>query len=100
MPCKSKIRDLKLRVAGVLLAAGIASVLLLEGLWPAATSAGIARVPANDSSERVHFEDITQKAGINFIHYTGAFGKKYLPETMGPGCAFIDYDNDGYPTSC
>ena len=52
---------------------------------------------ANDRSGTIHFEDITQKAGINFTHYTGAFGKKYLPETMGPGCAFIDYDNDGYP---
>jgi enediyne biosynthesis protein E4 len=45
----------------------------------------------------VHFVDITQQAGINFVHYTGAFGKKYLPETMGAGCAFIDYDNDGKP---
>ena len=45
----------------------------------------------------VQFEDITQKAGIRFIHNNGAFGKKYLPETMGPGVAFIDYDNDGYP---
>ncbi|HEY6292512.1 MAG TPA: CRTAC1 family protein [Terriglobia bacterium] len=50
---------------------------------------------AADSS--VHFVDITQRAGINFVHYTGAFGKKYLPETMGAGCAFIDYDNDGNP---
>jgi len=41
--------------------------------------------------------DITQQAGINFVHYTGAFGKKFLPETMGAGCAFIDYDNDGNP---
>jgi hypothetical protein len=48
-----------------------------------------------DSS--VHFVDITQKSGINFVHYTGAFGKHYLPETMGAGCAFIDYDNDQYP---
>src|SRR5207244_8357564 len=30
-------------------------------------------------------------------HNNGAFGKKYLPETMGPGCAFINYDNDGWP---
>ena len=45
----------------------------------------------------VHFTDITQKAGINFTHHSGAFGKKYLPETMGSGCAFIDYDADGYP---
>ena len=45
----------------------------------------------------VHFTDVTQQAGIRFVHNNGAFGKKYLPETLGPGCAFIDYDNDGYP---
>jgi enediyne biosynthesis protein E4 len=45
----------------------------------------------------VRFVDVTHQAGINFVHYTGAFGKKYLPETMGAGCAFIDYDNDGHP---
>src|SRR5215472_3944877 len=45
----------------------------------------------------IHFTDITQSAGIRFTHNNGAFGAKYLPETMGPGCAFIDYDNDGYP---
>jgi hypothetical protein len=44
----------------------------------------------------VHFADITQKAGIHFTYNNGAFGKKYLPETMGPGVAFIDYDNDGW----
>ena len=45
----------------------------------------------------ITFRDITAQAGIHFVHNNGAFGKKYLPETMGPGCAFIDYDNDGYP---
>ena len=45
----------------------------------------------------VRFTDITRSSGINFIHHNGAFGSKYLPETLGPGCAFIDYDNDGYP---
>ncbi len=44
-----------------------------------------------------HFRDVTAQAGIHFTHNNGAFGKKWLPETMGPGCAFIDYDNDGYP---
>ncbi|HTT21893.1 MAG TPA: CRTAC1 family protein [Candidatus Sulfotelmatobacter sp.] len=46
---------------------------------------------------QVHFRDITTEAGIRFTHNNGAFGKKWLPETMGPGCAFIDYDNDGDP---
>src|SRR5262252_8571725 len=45
----------------------------------------------------VRFTDITQSSGIKFVHHNGAFGGKYLPETLGPGCAFIDYDNDGYP---
>ncbi len=45
---------------------------------------------------QVQFRDITQAAGIHFTHNNGAFGKKYLPETMGPGVAFIDYDNDGW----
>jgi enediyne biosynthesis protein E4 len=45
----------------------------------------------------ITFRDITAQAGIHFTHNNGAFGKKWLPETMGPGCAFIDYDNDGFP---
>jgi enediyne biosynthesis protein E4 len=48
-------------------------------------------------AQQIQFSDITTKAGIRFTHNNGAFGKKWLPETMGPGCAFIDYDNDGYP---
>jgi hypothetical protein len=48
-------------------------------------------------AQQIHFRDITTQAGIHFTHNNGAFGKKWLPETMGPGCAFIDYDNDGYP---
>ncbi|MGH9511199.1 MAG: CRTAC1 family protein [Terriglobales bacterium] len=48
-------------------------------------------------AQRIQFRDITAQAGIHFKHNNAAFGKKYLPETMGPGCAFIDYDNDGWP---
>jgi hypothetical protein len=54
-------------------------------------------VSASGSAQTIHFRDITAQAGIHFTHNNGAFGKKWLPETMGPGCAFIDYDNDGYP---
>ena len=45
---------------------------------------------------QVRFTDITGEAGIRFIHNNGAYGKKYLPETMGSGCAFFDYDADGW----
>jgi hypothetical protein len=48
-------------------------------------------------AQTITFRDITVEAGIRFTHNNGAFGKKWLPETMGPGCAFIDYDNDGWP---
>ena len=48
-------------------------------------------------SQRIEFRDITAQAGIHFVHNNAAFGKKWLPETLGAGCAFIDYDNDGYP---
>ena len=49
------------------------------------------------AEETITFRDITAQAGIHFTHNNGAFGQKWLPETMGPGCAFIDYDNDGWP---
>jgi hypothetical protein len=48
------------------------------------------------SAPTIQFRDATQRAGIHFVHNNGAYGKKYLPETMGPGVAFIDYDNDGW----
>jgi hypothetical protein len=48
-------------------------------------------------AQQIKFRDVTAQAGIRFVHNNGAFGKKYLPETMGPGCAFIDFDNDGWP---
>jgi enediyne biosynthesis protein E4 len=56
-----------------------------------------AQAPGGAGTPSITFRDVTQKAGIRFVHNNGAFGKKYLPETMGPGVAFIDYDNDGWP---
>ena len=45
------------------------------------------------------FTDVTAQAGIRFTHNSGKAGKKWLPETMGAGCAWFDFDNDGCPTS-
>ncbi|PYX32671.1 MAG: CRTAC1 family protein [Acidobacteria bacterium] len=61
-------------------------------LWLAAS---LFLFPAG--AQTITFADITSQSGIRFTHNNGAFGKKWLPETMGPGCAFIDYDNDGWP---
>jgi predicted secreted protein len=44
----------------------------------------------------IEFTDVSAEAGVRFKHNSGAFGKKYLPETIGSGCAFLDYDNDGW----
>ncbi len=40
--------------------------------------------------------NVTAAAGIDFQHNSGAFDAKYLPETLGAGCAFLDYDGDGW----
>ncbi|MFY9559066.1 MAG: CRTAC1 family protein [Terriglobales bacterium] len=40
--------------------------------------------------------DVTSAAGLRFRHHSGAFGGKFLPETLGSGCAFLDYDADGW----
>ncbi|MFL6416056.1 MAG: CRTAC1 family protein [Bryobacteraceae bacterium] len=45
----------------------------------------------------VQFREISSTAGLKFTHHNGGFGKKYLPETMGSGAAFVDLDGDGWP---
>lgn len=47
-------------------------------------------------SGAIRFVDVTSQAGIHFRHNSGAFGQKYLPETMGSGVCVLDYDNDGW----
>jgi hypothetical protein len=70
------------------------------------TRTGAAVIPNPDEPKEVDFEsaakppdvqfsDITDAAGIRFVHCNGSFGLKLLPETMGSGCAFLDFDNDG-----
>ena len=53
--------------------------------------------PAGPTASAVHFTDVTDAAGIRFRHTNGASGRFYLAETMGAGCAFLDYNNDGKP---
>src|SRR5437867_2732063 len=55
-----------------------------------------ARKAAKFPVPEVKFTDITAKAGIRFQHTCGGFGKKLLPEALGSGVAFLDFDNDGH----
>jgi enediyne biosynthesis protein E4 len=70
---------------------GMAGLASSSGLF----HSGILAAQTN-SGPGFRFTDVTVPAGLNFQHNTGAFGGKYLPETMGSGCAFLDYDGDGW----
>ncbi len=82
-----------------IVAAVCSFLLCFSSLFPSNAHAQNTKAGANgqDAQAGVQFVDVTAKAGIRFTHNNGAFGKKFLPETIGPGVAFIDYDNDGWP---
>src|SRR3954447_6632709 len=61
------------------------------------TGVGVPQAPPPVPVPAVRFTDWTAKTGVRFTHTNGAFGQKLLPETMGSGVAFFDYDNDGRP---
>ena len=52
--------------------------------------------PIPSSPLGFQFADVTNPAGIQFRQNSGAYGGKLLPETLGSGCAFLDYDGDGW----
>lgn len=64
---------------------------------PAAIDTPQGREKSQASAPTVKWTDITTEAGLEFVHTSGAAGGKLLPETMGSGCAFLDYNNDGHP---
>ncbi|HXW07743.1 MAG TPA: CRTAC1 family protein [Vicinamibacterales bacterium] len=65
------------------------------GVAAAALAPALRAQPAPAPDFR--FADVTGPAGIRFVHNSGAYGGKLLPETLGSGCAFLDYDADGWP---
>jgi hypothetical protein len=62
----------------------------------AAAAAALPRALLAQPGPACHFTDVTAAAGLRFVHNSGAYGGKLLPETLGSGCAFLDYDNDGW----
>jgi hypothetical protein len=79
---------------GVLIIAGLFVALILV-MFPGPER---RTIKSETREAKVRFTDITDKAGIHFAHTNGLDNsKKLLPETMGSGVAFIDYNNDGKP---
>ena len=74
------------RPLGALSDAGIAAVLCLGA--PAGGAAQPAPLPA------IEYVDVAEQVGVDFQHVTGASGRRYFPETMGSGVAFVDFDGD------
>jgi hypothetical protein len=64
------------------------------GIGTAVSPSRIFAEPAGDPG--FHLTNVTSAAGIQFQHNSGAYGGKLLPETLGSGCAFLDYDRDGW----
>ncbi|MGB6391648.1 MAG: CRTAC1 family protein [Candidatus Acidiferrales bacterium] len=58
-------------------------------------AAGGRMIPREAGSSSVAFVDVARSAGISFIHDRAASAEKYLIETMGAGCGWIDYDQNG-----
>src|SRR5215472_15355859 len=71
---------------------GLSAVVLLGG------AAAARQTPSSSSSEKPFpgkFTDVTSTLGVHFNYHSSHTPKHYLPETMGPGVALFDYDNDG-----
>jgi len=64
--------------------------------WQALPAAGPGAPFLQAQGPLFALRDVTSQAGISFAHNSGAYGGKLLPETLGSGCAFLDYDGDGF----
>ena len=67
---------------------------LVFGLLIGSSSVAQASATADDCP--VRFLDRAADSGVDFVHDSGALGGKFLPETMGAGAAWLDYDGDGW----
>ena len=73
--------------AGTVVVSLCGLLIALPGTWRASTAA--------DFENAGKFSDISEKAGVHFLHRASHTSRKYLPETMGSGAALFDFDNDG-----
>lgn len=69
--------------------------LMLNSLWLTYPEASGYPTPTQNDKVYPQLVDVTVETGIQFKHVHGGSGERYYVETMGSGCAFLDYDNDG-----
>lgn len=96
-------RALKWSLVAIVSISAIVTVVIVVVNWPKPEVQGeetkIVEATVRDVKHidvpRNIFRDATDDAGIHFVHVNGAYGDKLLPETMGGGVAFFNFDNDG-----
>ena len=78
------------------IAAALGGAALLASVTLAAPLPGVPGQPGPPGPRGPVFTDVTTPSGVRFVHNSGAFGQKYLPETLGSGGLFLDVDGDGW----
>jgi hypothetical protein len=87
------MRRRRLQAAAII--GGLAVVASLGAAWQIRRQGLRAEEARRAPVAAARFLDVTERAGVHFRHENGARGQKWLPETMGSGCAFLDFDGDG-----
>jgi len=93
---------ISLMIVGGLVLLGLITWLVVNRDEPVETLQEVPRTQAQSLSAAndvappaLSFTDVTRASGVDFVHVSGAYGERLLPETMGGGVAIFDYDNDG-----
>ena len=70
--------------------------LLLPGCRLSAVSGPASGSAQPSPAGVVQWTDVSEQVGVRFRHVNGGSGRKYMPEQMGSGGAFLDFDGDGW----
>lgn len=74
-------------------AAGLTAA--MAGCRPSGPPTGSGAAAPTARTAAIQFEDVSERVGIRFKHNNGADGRMLMPESVGPGGAFLDFDGDG-----
>lgn len=83
------------RLSPLVIVAIILPILLLELLGCSHSADSPSAIVSDDADAPAWFEDVSDRVGLQFVHNPGPTGDYFMPQSMGSGCAFLDFDNDG-----